>query len=121
MMYHEDILEHYKEPQNFGLLENATYVRKEHNPTCGDIFTFSVITDDAGVIQDIGFSGEGCAISTASASLLSEELKGENVNDLSKFDTAFALDMLGIELSPTRLKCALLPFQAATNLTNNQK
>lgn len=116
-LYHEDILEHYKHPQNFGLLPHATYTRKEHNPTCGDTFTFSVHVNEDGKIDAVGFDGEGCAISTASASLLTEELKGKSLNEVKQMTKDNILEMLGgIELGPTRLKCALLPLQAVTRL-----
>lgn len=115
--YQEQILEHYKDPLNFGLLSNATYTRKEYNPTCGDSFTFSVHVDETGMIDAVGFTGEGCAISTASASLLSEELKGKSLKAILELQPQVVLNLLGIELGPTRLKCALLPLQAVTRLT----
>ncbi len=116
--YQEQILEHYKDPQNFGLLKDATFVRKELNPTCGDTFTFSIHLDEAGRVDAVGFDGEGCAVSTASASLLSEELKGKTMEDIKGLEKDFVLELLGIELSPTRLKCALLPLQAVTRISS---
>lgn len=115
-MYHEEILENYKEPMNYGLLENATHKRKELNPTCGDTFEFSLYVDEAGVVQEVGFEGEGCAISTASASLLSEFIKGKAVQEVAQLETEDVLELLGVELTPTRLKCALLPLQAVTRI-----
>jgi len=115
--YHEQILDHYKNPQNFALLSNATYTREELNPTCGDRFTFSINVDAAGIITDVGFSGEGCAISTASASMLSEAIKGKSLNEALELKPEFVLDLLSIDLGPTRLKCALLPLQAITRIT----
>jgi len=114
--YQEQILDHYKHPQNFGLLNDASYVREEFNPTCGDKFTFSIHVTPAGVVDAVGFSGEGCAISTASASLLSEAIKGKTLTDVLQLQPDAVLELLGIELGPTRLKCALLPLQAVTRL-----
>lgn len=116
-LYHEQILDHYKHPQNFKLLEQPTYVRAEKNPTCGDQFTFSIHVNEAGVIDDVGFTGEGCAVSTASASLLSEEIKGKTLAEVQRLQSGFVLELLGIDLGPTRLKCALLPLQAITRIT----
>lgn len=115
--YQEQILDHYKHPQNFGLVDNPTYVREEFNPTCGDKFTFSVHVTADGIIDAVGFSGEGCAISTASASLLSEAIKGQTLQDVLHLQPASVMELLGIDLGPTRLKCALLPLQAVTRLT----
>ena len=115
--YQEQILEHYKDPLNFGLLSNATYTRKEFNPSCGDSFTFSVHVNEAGVVDAVGFDGVGCAISTAAASLLSEEIKGKPLQTVLELQPQVVLDLLGIELGPTRLKCALLPLQAVTRIT----
>lgn len=116
-LYQENILEHYRQPQNFGLLENATYTREEHNPTCGDRFVFSVRVNDQGVIDAVGFTGEGCAISTAAASMLSEEIKGKTMPEVMALQPKIVLELLGVELGPNRLKCALLPLQAITRLT----
>lgn len=118
-LYHEQILEHYKQPQNFGLLPNATYTRKELNPTCGDAFTFSIHVTDQGIVDGVGFDGQGCAISTASASMLSEEIKGKPLAEVLKLEPEFVLALLGVELGPTRLKCALLPLQAVTRITEH--
>ncbi|MBI4406889.1 MAG: iron-sulfur cluster assembly scaffold protein [Candidatus Kerfeldbacteria bacterium] len=115
--YHAQILEHYRDPLNFGLLEQPTYQREEWNPTCGDKFTFSIHVTTHGIVDQVGFSGEGCAISTAAASLLSEAIKGKTLAAALELQPAFVLDLLGIDLGPTRLKCALLPLQAITRIT----
>lgn len=114
--YQEQILDHYKHPQNFGLLDNATYVRQEFNPTCGDSFTFSIHVTPEGIVDAVGFSGEGCAISTASASMLSEAIKGKSFINVLQLQPDTVLELLGIDLGPTRLKCALLPLQVVTRL-----
>ncbi|MFA5995730.1 MAG: iron-sulfur cluster assembly scaffold protein [Patescibacteria group bacterium] len=118
-LYQEQILEHYKHPQNFGLIKNATYTRKELNPTCGDSFTFSIHINDKGVVDEVGFAGEGCAVSTASASLLSEAIKGKTLPEVLNLKTEFILELLHIELGPARLKCALLPLQAVTRINQS--
>lgn len=115
-MYHETILEHYKEPQHYGLLENPTHQRVAVNPTCGDQFTFTAIIDDRGIVQDIGFIGEGCAISTAAASMLAEQVVGTPLAEVQQWNTQYVLDLLGVELTPTRLKCALLPLEGINGL-----
>lgn len=115
--YQAQILEHYKEPLNLGLLEQPTYVRHEVNPTCGDDFTFSMHVTAAGVVDAVGFTGQGCAISTAAASMLSEAIKDKPLQEVLELQPQFVLDLLGIDLGPTRLKCALLPLQAVTRIT----
>lgn len=115
--YHEQILDHYKHPQNFGVLPNASYTREELNPTCGDRFTFSIKINESGRVEAVGFTGEGCAISTAAASLLSEAIKNKTVAEILELKPEFVLNLLGVELGPTRLKCALLPLQAITRIT----
>ncbi len=109
-IYQEEILEHYKHPHNHGSIENADIVQKERNASCGDELTFYLVVQD-GKIVDVKFEGQGCAISQATASQLTDKVKGmteEQVNKLTKQDI---LDMLQIDLSPTRLKCALLSLQ----------
>lgn len=119
-LYQDHILEHYKDPQNYGLLSQATHTRKEFNPTCGDEFTFSVLVDAAGVITDVGFEGSGCAISTASASLVTEAIRGMKLADVLTLQPQFVLDLLGVEILPIRLKCALLPLQGVTRITQSK-
>jgi nitrogen fixation NifU-like protein len=113
-MYHEEILEHYRHPQNSGTLENADVVQKELNPTCGDKMTFFLVFQD-GKVEDVKWNGEGCAISQASASMLTDEIIGMTTEDVAALQKEDILDLLGIELGPTRLKCALLSLQGITN------
>ncbi len=109
-MYREYILDHYKNPRNFGRLESADITHEENNPLCGDVvgMDFKVA---GGVIEDVRFHGRGCAISQASASLLTERLKGMSLDDARTIDKQDVLDELGIEISPARLKCALLSLK----------
>jgi nitrogen fixation protein NifU and related proteins len=110
-IYREYILEHYKHPHNFGELENPDYEYEDTNPLCGDELRVQLHTDDDGKIDAVAFSGHGCAISQASASMVSDEVKGMRVTDLLELDRRFVLDLLGIDISATRMKCALLSLK----------
>lgn len=113
-MYQENILDHYKSPRNFGKINNANVHHHEYNPLCGDeIELFLVIKDKK--VADVKFHGHGCAISQASASMLTEEIKGKNIDDLKKMTKENILELLGITLSPVRLKCALLSLDTLKN------
>ena len=113
-MYQEQILDHYKNPRNFGRIMNATVHHHEYNPLCGDeIEMFLVIEDHR--IADVKINGHGCAISQASASMLSEKVKGKSLEELKKLTKEDILEMLGIPLSPVRLKCALLSLDTFKN------
>jgi nitrogen fixation NifU-like protein len=109
-LYREQILEHYKRPHNWGELEEYDLEFEDFNPSCGDQLKVQLKLDD-GVISRIGFSGHGCAISQASASLVSDEVIGMSVDELVKLDRQTILDLLGIEISATRIKCALLSLK----------
>ena len=106
-LYRDYILEHYRRPHNFGVIENPTTSYEGANPLCGDRITLMLGIRD-GVVAEVGFTGRGCAISQASASLLTDEIKGKPVEEVAKLSTQDLLDLLGIEISPARLKCALL-------------
>ncbi|MBM4407257.1 MAG: SUF system NifU family Fe-S cluster assembly protein [Chloroflexi bacterium] len=106
-LYRDYILEHYRRPHNFGVLEQPTATYEGANPLCGDRITMMLGIRD-GVVAEVGFTGRGCAISQASASLLTDEIKGKPVDAVAKLTTQDLLDLLGIEISPARLKCALL-------------
>ena len=110
-LYREQILEHYKRPHNFGALESADLEFEDNNPLCGDELKVQLHVGDDGRITDVRFSGHGCAISQASASMASEEIVGMPVEDLIRLDRDFVLDLLGIEISATRMKCALLTLK----------
>lgn len=110
-IYQDIILDHYHYPRNKGTLENPSNTVHLTNPLCGDVVDMQVIEAE-GVVKNIAFDGHGCAITTASASLISEYAKGKTVKELKELDMQFMLDLLGIELSPNRLKCALLPLEA---------
>jgi nitrogen fixation NifU-like protein len=109
-LYRDYILEHYRRPHNFGVLDDATASHEGANPLCGDRITLQVRVRD-GMLDGVGFTGRGCAISQASASLLTDEIKGKSVGDAAGMTSTDILDLLGIEISPARLKCALLSLE----------
>ncbi|ADJ13665.1 iron-sulfur cluster assembly scaffold protein [Halalkalicoccus jeotgali] len=108
-MYREQILDHYKNPRNYGELEDPTFSHVGENPMCGDEIRVDVnLEDDGETIEYVAFSGDGCAISQASASLLTQKLPGMNLEELAEMDRDDITEMLGIEISPMRIKCAVL-------------
>jgi nitrogen fixation NifU-like protein len=108
--YREYILDHYKNPRNYGRLEHADITHEEDNPLCGDVVGMDFQIKN-GMIEDIKFHGRGCAISQASASLLTERIKGLSLDDAKKINKDDVLGELGIDISPARIKCALLPLK----------
>jgi nitrogen fixation NifU-like protein len=110
-LYREQILEHYKKPHNWGELDGADFEFEDYNPLCGDELKVQLKVDGDERITDVRFSGHGCAISQASASMASDEIVGMPVADLLKLDRSFVLDLLGIDISATRMKCALLSLK----------
>jgi nitrogen fixation protein NifU and related proteins len=110
-LYRDQILEHYKQPHNWGELDDADFEFEDYNPLCGDELKVQLKVDGAERITDVRFSGHGCAISQASASMASDEIVGMPVGELLKLDRSFVLDLLGIDISATRMKCALLSLK----------
>ena len=110
-LYREEILEHYKRPHNWGRMEDPDLEFSDNNPLCGDELTVMLRVDGDGTVEDGRFEGHGCAISQAAASMASDEVKGMKVDDLLRLDRSFVLDLLGIEISATRMKCALLSLK----------
>jgi nitrogen fixation protein NifU and related proteins len=108
--YREFILDHYRNPRNFGRIEHADVTHEENNPLCGDVVGMDFKLRD-GVIEDVKFHGRGCAISQASASLMTERLMGKTLDEAQTITRDDVLDELGIEISPARLKCALLSLK----------
>lgn len=107
-LYREFILEHYRNPQNYGTLEHPSFEAEGQNPLCGDQLQVQVEVDDDKRITAVRFTGEGCAISQASMSLLSEEIIGKSLDDIVEMNKDSVLELVGIDLTPARLKCALL-------------
>ncbi|APW97185.1 iron-sulfur cluster assembly scaffold protein [Halobiforma lacisalsi AJ5] len=118
-MYRQQILDHYKNPRNYGELEDPTFTHVGENPMCGDEIRIDVKlaedgeSDDEETIKQVAFSGDGCAISQASASMLSKELQGKTVEELLEMDRDDVVDMLGVDISPMRVKCAVLAEKVA--------
>ena len=114
-LYREQILEHYKRPRNWSPPEpelvHPDFEFEDNNPLCGDTLRVQIVVDDQRRVADVRFSGHGCAISQASASMASDEVKGMAVDDLIRLDKSFVLDLLGIDISATRIKCALLSLK----------
>lgn len=115
-IYSEIILDHYKHPHNKGHLKNATHKAQEDNPLCGDNIKIYIKLSkkkdkNPQIIEDISFEGEGCAISQSSASMLTEFLKGKPITQAKKITPEQVYDLLKIEISPARSKCALLALK----------
>jgi nitrogen fixation protein NifU and related proteins len=110
-LYREYILDHYKNPHNWGELSDADLEFADNNPLCGDELKVQIKLDAEDRVADIAFSGHGCAISQASASMASDEVKGMPVAELVRLDKDFILELLGIDISATRMKCALLSLK----------
>jgi nitrogen fixation protein NifU and related proteins len=106
-LYRDNILAHYKDPRNFGELEPHDLEWHDHNPLCGDELGVHIVVEN-GQVADLKFHGQGCAISQAAASIASEELIGMPVDEAAQLSAEWMLDLLGIDISPTRRKCALL-------------
>jgi nitrogen fixation NifU-like protein len=114
-LYREYILEHYKHPRNWSPpepeLESPDLEAHDLNPLCGDELRVQLALDPEGRIEQVRFSGHGCAISQAAASMASDEIKGMAVEELLRLDRRFILDLLGIDISAQRMKCALLSLK----------
>ena len=114
--YKEYILDHYRNPRNFGHLSNASDRQgggEDLNPLCGDKIQMELLVGDDGKIADVRFSGKGCAISQASASMLTESIKGKTLEEVAHLSHDVVLENVGIGISPTRMKCAMLGLKVA--------
>ena len=109
-LYREVILDHYQNPRNYGTLEPADISYEEDNPVCGDHIRLDLRLKD-GRVDEVRFFGHGCAISQASASMLTEAIQGKTLEELKAFSKDDVLDLLGIPLGPVRMKCALLSLK----------
>ena len=114
-LYRENILDHYKHPHNWSppaaALEDPDLEFHDLNPLCGDELRVQLAVGGDGRVEEVRFSGHGCAISQAAASMASDEVKGMPVRELLSLDRSFVLDLLGIDISATRMKCALLSLK----------
>ena len=110
-LYQEHILDHYEDPFHRGHLPTATHAHEENNPLCGDVVRVELQVGPDGKIVDAYFSGQGCVISQASASMLLEKLYGKSVDDAKQFSAEDMLDLYGARLTPNRQKCCLLSWK----------
>lgn len=110
-LYRANILEHYKKPHHWGRLPKADLSHVESNPVCGDEIGMDIKLDGKGLVEQVGLFGSGCAISVASASMLSDRLVGMTLKQAGKLDKKRVLDDLGIDPGPTRMRCALLGLE----------
>ena len=111
-LYRDFILEHYREPHNRGLLDPHDLHFADSNPTCGDEMSMTLVLDEDKLrVADVGFDGRGCAISQASASILTDELRGKSLDELRAIDPRDVIESLGVPIGPARLKCALLGYK----------
>ena len=115
-LYRDYILDHYKRPRNFGALDPHDLEWHDHNPLCGDELGVHVRVED-GHVAELRFHGQGCAISQAAASIASDELVGMSVDDVPVLSAEWMFDLLGIDISPTRRKCALLGLKVMRGAT----
>ena len=109
-VYQEELLDHYENPSNYGTLPKCTISHEEDNPLCGDQIRLDLIVEDD-IITKVRFSGHGCTISIAAASMLTEEIEGKSLTEVKKLSRDNILDMIGIPLGPVRIKCALLALK----------
>ena len=119
-LYRDEILEHYRNPHNFGILENPSTAKEGANPLCGDRITLMLGINDEGQVQEVAFTGRGCAISQASASMLTDEIKGKSLEEIAHMGRQDVLDNLGIEISPARMKCAMLSLETLREATKDR-
>ncbi len=110
-LYRENILDHYRSPRNTGTLENPTHSHQEDNPLCGDKIRIDLHVTEDDIIDQVAFKGRGCAISQASASMLTEMIEGKTLSEAKEINKEDILEALGIEIGPVRLKCALLSLK----------
>ena len=110
-LYRDEILEHYRSPHNFGTLPEPDTLYEGSNPLCGDRITMMLGLGEGDRVEEVAFTGRGCAISQASASMLTDRIKGRPLADVARLTEQDVLDELGIEISPARLKCALLSIE----------
>ena len=110
--YKENILDHYRNPRNAGTLEEPTHTHESHNPLCGDVIRIDLHINENNLVDKVTFEGKGCAISQASASMLTEMIEGKSLDEVKQISKEDILELLGIPIGPVRMKCALLSLKA---------
>ena len=110
-LYAENVLHHYHNPQHYGEITSPTVVFDDNNPFCGDTIHLTLLLNN-GIIEDAKFTGGGCAISQATTSMLLGKIIGKTVTEVQGLSNEYIFDLLGVPLSPARVKCALLSFSA---------
>ncbi len=111
-MFNELVMDHFRHPRNRGRLQSPDFSSDDTNPSCGDNVVFDARVDAAnGVLTELFFEGKGCALSLATASLLTQACQGKQLCDILTLDKKYIISLLGLELGPNRLKCALLPLK----------
>ncbi|MCA9865357.1 MAG: iron-sulfur cluster assembly scaffold protein [Anaerolineales bacterium] len=110
-IYREQIIDLYEHPLNFGHVENPDFSYEEDNPLCGDVIRIEVLLGEDQRVTEVAWSGEGCAISQAAASLLTEQIKGKTLDEVKAFTSDQLLELVGVPLSMARVKCALLSLK----------
>ena len=113
------IMDHYENPRNFGPLDSPTVTLRGGNPNCGDTMNIYIRTADGDLIEDISFDGEGCTISQAAASLLTEFAKGKTVEQLGEVDSDYLQELLGKDIMVTRPKCSRLALEILKSWVRN--
>jgi nitrogen fixation NifU-like protein len=120
--YRENILDHYKNPHNYGLLEEPHAHAEGQNPLCGDEVTVSLrFAEDGETIDEVGFVGRGCAVSQAATSMLTDMLKGRTATEVAALPKEEILEEVGIPLTPVRMKCAILGLGVVKVALNRAK
>ena len=117
-LYRDYILDHYKNPRNFGELDPHDLDFHDHNPLCGDEMGVHIRVDEEGTIAELRFNGQGCAISQAAASIASDEYVGMKLEEIPELSAEWMIEQLGIAISPTRRKCALLNLKVMRGATS---
>ena len=112
-LYREQILEHHRRPHNQTPLAAPSVSLEGRNPNCGDVINLQLQLDEVGVVTDVAFSGRGCAISQAGTSLITDELRGKRIDEILALNSPFVMELLGVEVGPTRIHCALLGLETA--------